>query len=555
MEKRTNSLTTTLILASAVGLTTLSAHADVRTHADYIAIDVEGEENVSKDVRWVLTEPTTPQQEQDPDGNNSDTAVGNAYLELLPDNRVTSDDPLGPPTAVWETAGAGPEMNFLVDFPEAGRYFVHVRALSTGTEDNGIHVGINDDWPFHGQRMQWCTGGRGWQWSSRQRHSGGAGACGVSHTIWIDVPSPGTHSVNFSAREDGFEFDRFILIKDLSNNTRICQPNNENDISCSIGSLESVDDIVDLGVEIEADLDTVKTGEDVNFTLTVINEDNFDTARNVVVNVAAGIGSDWELVAMDEACTGAGTDLVCELGSIIPSSPEELDHSYSFTLRAIAVGSSTLNASISSIDTDNTPANDATNVNVTIESSIPLTTLSTSLTGDFSLRPVNESITPSLAITNTGADPALAVRANIVIPAGLTLDEQPENCVGTSIIECDFGDLSADETATLDLSLTATTDGIKTLLFSPGADNLSEEPVSIQRSVFIVEALGAINGDSAGGDDTDDNADQTVDDNADESTGTDTDGGASGYLLLAGLAALTLGRRRYKPTMALLRTA
>ena len=83
MEKRTNSLTTTLILASAVGLTTLSAHADVRTHADYIAIDVEGEENVSKDVRWVLTEPTTPQQEQDPDGNNSDTAVGMPILNCF----------------------------------------------------------------------------------------------------------------------------------------------------------------------------------------------------------------------------------------------------------------------------------------------------------------------------------------------------------------------------------------------------------------------------------------------------------------------------------------
>ena len=550
---RTSNLTTTLILASAVGFTTLSAHADIRTHADYIAIDVEGEENISKDDRWILTEPTTPSQAQDPDGNHSDTAVGNAYLELLPDIRVTHNDPFGPPTAIWGAAGTGPEMNFMVDFPEAGQYFVHVRALSTGSEDNGIHVGINDDWPVSGERMQWCTNGRGWQWSSRQRDSGGAGPCGASHTITIDVPSPGTHRVNFSAREDGFEFDRFILIKDLSNNTRICQPNNENDISCRNGSLESSDDVVDLGVQIAANPDTVKTGEEVDFTLTVINEDNFDTAGNVEVNVAAGIGTDWEVVSMDEVCLSAGTDLVCELGSIIPSSPDELDHSYSFTLRALAFGTSTLNANISSADTDNTPANDSASVNVTVESSIPLTTLSTDLTGDFSLRPIGEPLTPVLEITNTGVEPALAVRASIVIPEGLTVDDQPDNCLGTTVLECDFGDISADETARLDLSLTSTTNGIKTLMFTPSADNLEEEAASFQRSVFIVEALGAINGESDNtGDDADDSAGDSAGDSVDETTGS---GGATSFLLLTGLIALAMGRRRYKPTMARLRTA
>ena len=77
---RTSNLTTTLILASAVGFTTLSAHADIRTHADYIAIDVEGEENISKDDRWILTEPTTPSQAQDPDGNHSDTALSLIHI-------------------------------------------------------------------------------------------------------------------------------------------------------------------------------------------------------------------------------------------------------------------------------------------------------------------------------------------------------------------------------------------------------------------------------------------------------------------------------------------
>ena len=549
MTTRKNYFASTLILATAFGLTTLSAHADVRTHADYIAIDVEGEENVSKDDRWVLTEPTTPAQDQDPDGNHSDTAVGKAYLELLPDVRVTEHDPFGPPTAIWNQAGAGPEMSFQVDFPESGRYFVHVRALSTGREDNGIHVGLNGEWPDSGERMQWCTKDQGWRWSSAQRDSGGAGSCGVSHTIWLDVPSPGTHDVRFSAREDGFEFDRFILIKDLSNNTRICEPSNENNINCVDGSLESSDDFVDLGVEIAADAATVKTGEDVDFTLTVINEDNFDTARNVEVNITAGVGSDWEVVSMDGACSSAGTDIICEFGSIIPSSPDELDHSVSFTLRALSVVTSTLDATISSTDIDDTPANDSASVSVVIESSIPPATISAALTGNFSLRPVDEKVTPVLAITNTGTDPALAVRTSVVIPDGLTLDEQPENCVGTTILECEFGDLAADETATLDLSLTATSDGVQTLIFTSTADNLSEEPETIQRSVFIVTALGAIDG--TGG--TDDNAGDNTDD-SDGDNDSDTDGGAGGLLLLTGLLVF-LGRRRYKPIMALRRTA
>ena len=129
------------------------------------------------------------------------------------------------------------------------------------------------------------------------------------------------------------------------------------------------------------------------------------------------------------------------------------------------------------------------------------------------------------------------------------MDDQPDNCLGTTVLECDFGDISADETARLDLSLTSTTNGIKTLMFTPSADNLEEEAASFQRSVFIVEALGAINGES---DNAGDDADDSAGDSVDETTGS---GGATSFLLLTGLIALAMGRRRYKPTMARLRTA
>jgi hypothetical protein len=82
----------------------------------------------------------------------------------------------------------------------------------TGSEDNGLHVGLDGQWPESGQRMQW-TGNHGqWQWDSRQRterqHSGELGK------IWLDVDEPGLHTIMFSMREDGFEFDRFLLTKE-----------------------------------------------------------------------------------------------------------------------------------------------------------------------------------------------------------------------------------------------------------------------------------------------------------------------------------------------------
>ena len=104
-------------------------------------------------------------------------------------------------------------LTYRVVFSTPGRYYVHARAYSTGTEDNGVHVGVDDTWPASGRRIQWCSGKNRWTWSSAQRDSGGS-ACGVEHTIFIDVPSAGEHLVQLSMREDGFELDKVILTLD-----------------------------------------------------------------------------------------------------------------------------------------------------------------------------------------------------------------------------------------------------------------------------------------------------------------------------------------------------
>jgi len=40
--------------------------------------------------------------------------------------------------------------------------------------------------------------------------------CGTTRTIRITVPEAGVHTINFSMQEDGFEFDKFIMVLDES---------------------------------------------------------------------------------------------------------------------------------------------------------------------------------------------------------------------------------------------------------------------------------------------------------------------------------------------------
>ena len=134
------------------------------------------------------------------------------FLRLLPDTRRTHDDKLIHGENFSPDPGKMAILSYRVEFPQPGRYYVWVRAFSTGTEDNGIHVGLNGSWPEHGRRMQWSDPKREWVWGCAQRtedvHSG------VPMEIYLDVPNAGTHTVQFSMREDGFAFDQFLLTRD-----------------------------------------------------------------------------------------------------------------------------------------------------------------------------------------------------------------------------------------------------------------------------------------------------------------------------------------------------
>ncbi|MHA7055931.1 DUF5060 domain-containing protein [Aquimarina sp. M1] len=176
-----------------------------------VAVEAEHFESQSKtDKReWYFQDGTVSTPTPDPDPSHHTDASGDGYLEILPDTRVTHDDPLVNGESFSNTPGVLGVLDYKVKFTTPGRYFVWVRLYSTGSEDNGIHVGIDGTWPASGQRMQWCAGKNQWTWESKQRTD--ANHCGEAQKIYLDVPTAGIHTISFSMREDGVEIDKFVL--------------------------------------------------------------------------------------------------------------------------------------------------------------------------------------------------------------------------------------------------------------------------------------------------------------------------------------------------------
>ncbi len=215
-----------LILMGVVLLWT--AHAD-RVLADEPKLPLVGEDVVFEEVdgvvaveaehffkqthddvrRWYLTTAEhTPDLKPDIDPPHVEGASGGAYLEILPDTRWTHGEKLIWGENFMNDPGKMAILSYKVHINNPGRYYVWARIYSTGSEDNGMHVGIDGTWPESGRRMQW-TAKRQWVWGSKQRteqvHSG------VPYKLYLDIDTPGEHIIQFSMREDGTEFDKWMM--------------------------------------------------------------------------------------------------------------------------------------------------------------------------------------------------------------------------------------------------------------------------------------------------------------------------------------------------------
>ncbi len=171
-------------------------------------------EQTNTDIRqwYIITEEVNPIRYFEDEENHASGASGGSYIKILPDTRKSREDPMRTGENFTEQAGLIGVVSYLVHINNPGKYYVWVRAYSQNSEDNGIHVGLNGEWPESGKRMQWCRGKHQWTWASKQRTA--EVHCGVEELIYLQFDEPGRHTISFSMREDGFEFDKFVLTKE-----------------------------------------------------------------------------------------------------------------------------------------------------------------------------------------------------------------------------------------------------------------------------------------------------------------------------------------------------
>lgn len=432
MQKLARSLI--LILALQIPVTVFAA--------DYVGVRVNAENYTSKSAEWYLTSPNSiPDVQPDPDGPHITDADNSAYMELLPDTRVTSQDELVSGGNYWGTPGGGPTLEYVVDIPEAGTYTVWVKLYATGTEDNGIHVGINGTTPASGERIQLCGGKNRWSWTSNQRTNDNH--CGVTQTVSVEVPAAGSNTITFYAREDGFEIDQFLLLKENNPDVEDCYPLLSDRIRCvDVQTGAQIDDTdlpitlttdgntsntgsgtsaqVDIAVDIGEEISTIEVGDSSTTTITV---ENLDLITASAVEVALDL-PDSIVFVNNGNCTEANQTVTCQLGDILPGEA----YSEDVQLTGIETGQYRIDVITSSELIDPVADNNS--------SSVQLTVVEATLAYDIS---INSVATPNVyAVNDTGRiDIVLSNEGTEVFPQSmLTLKYGNGALVSAPDLEC-----------------------------------------------------------------------------------------------------------------------
>lgn len=184
-----------------------------RENAGLVVVEAEHfyKQTNTQNRAWYINSKThQPHVWPDYDAATFDDAGGSAYVEALPDLFHDDNDPI----INGHNLGGGGSvavMHYKISFNSAGRYYIWTRLRSNDQEDNTTAAGIDGTWPVTSQTLQSPVEHKKWVWKSENRLKRNPWTIGRAA---LDVKTPGVHDVLFSMREDGEEFDRFILTMD-----------------------------------------------------------------------------------------------------------------------------------------------------------------------------------------------------------------------------------------------------------------------------------------------------------------------------------------------------
>ena len=164
--------------------------------------------------RWYVTSPEhQPDVKPDPDPVQLGGASGGAYVEALPDTFVKKGDLFKRGENVAPVPGSVAVLHYPIHFNTPGRYYLWTRSRSNTDEDNTLIAGVDDVWTSTTIILQFPVNKKVWFWRNEVRKAVPA-PVGEEKRALIDIKEPGLHTVKFSMREDGNEFDRFLLTTD-----------------------------------------------------------------------------------------------------------------------------------------------------------------------------------------------------------------------------------------------------------------------------------------------------------------------------------------------------
>jgi lysophospholipase L1-like esterase len=121
---------------------------------------------------------------------------GSGALQILPDD--------GPSPSI---AGAGPRLDYQVQFTTTGTHYIWIRALSHSFASDSLHVGLDGATASAKYMIALNQDGHTWAWSNETP----TGAVGT-----LTVASPGVHTVNVWMRESGIVLDKLVLTTSAS---------------------------------------------------------------------------------------------------------------------------------------------------------------------------------------------------------------------------------------------------------------------------------------------------------------------------------------------------
>ncbi len=220
-----------------------------------------------------------------------------------------------------------------------------------------------------------------------------------------------------------------------------------NDLEVESDLVEIVVQCAALSVAKVADDGEVDAGDDIGFTITVVNGGE-GTARDVELTdtLPTSGGLDWEIDGGTGAadCEIANGVLTCDFGDLAPGATVTVHIGSPTTAETCGVVRNSV--SVTSSNDGNPSAGPVEIVvncpNVTVDKTADQGTISAGDTASFTIE-----------VSNDGEGTADDVKLEDVLPGGVDWSEDSADCeIANGVLTCDFGDLAPDATRTVIVS-------------------------------------------------------------------------------------------------------